>query len=260
MAEQLRANCILEIQMGTDYFDPAYFDPAYFDTTGSWVDVNTENDDLRTQVTTSVEYGIRGNTPSDRVANAGVLKFALDNSQKNSAQRMGYYSLLRGDKAPGFNLNVPVRMRLWCAQVASGQHYYKFLGKLDEAIPDPGIFGPRMTACTAVDIFDDYANIDEPDLPLQVNKRYDEIITSILAGLTTQPRAQTIETGSEPYTYALDGGSTERPERSKVRERFIQLAASEFGYVYVKGDTTGGGTLVAENRHHRIIADRKSVV
>ena len=131
-----------------------------------------------------------------------------------------------------------------------GQPYYKFLGTLDEIVPDPGVFEERMVHCTATDIWDDFGNINEPDIQLLQGKRFDEIATTILDAMTTQPRARSLETGSETYAFALDGGTG---QQIKVRERFQQLALSEFGYFYSKGDTVGGGTLVGENRHHRIL-------
>lgn len=246
-----RVESRLEFAFAADgYFDPAYFDPAYFDMADEWTDILGQGD-VRAQVPIQCEYGIRGNTPTDRVANAGTLRFALNNSEFNSIRQRGYYSLLRADRRHGFDLNVGVRWRLSCPQVNGGQAYYKFLGTLDQAIPDPGIYGTRLTICTAVDIWDDYARIKEPDVPLQVAKRFDQIITTLLDALTTQPNARAIETGSEPYTYSLDGGTG---QQLAVRERMIQLAMSEFGYIYTRGDTTGGGTFVAENRHHRVIS------
>jgi hypothetical protein len=244
-----RVDCALEFAMAADgYFDPAYFDSAYFDLAVEWVDIYGQAD-IRAQAPIVCEYGIRGNTPTDRVANAGTLKFALDNSEFNSANQRGYYSLLHAHRRAGYDLNIAVRWRLSCAEVAGGQPYYKFLGTLDETVPDPGIYGTRLTFCTATDIWEDYANINEPEVPLQQNKRFDEIATAILDALTTQPPTRSLETGSEAYAFALDGGMG---QMVKVRERFQQLAMSEFGYFYTRGDTTGGGTFVAENRHHRI--------
>src|SRR5215471_3175516 len=244
-----RVECRLEFAMAADgYFDPAYFDPAYFDMADTWVDIFGQAD-VRAQTPIVCEYGIRGNTPTDRVANAGTLKFALNNSEFNSAKKLGYYSLLHANRRDGFDLNVAVRLVLRCPDVAGGQSYYKFLGTLDEAIPDPGIYDARLTYCTATDIWEDYANINEPDVALQQNKRFDQVATAILDALTTQPPTRTLETGSESYAFALDGGTG---QKIKVRERFQQLAMSEFGYFYTRGDTTGGGTFVGENRHHRV--------
>lgn len=244
----VRADCRLELGLGANgYFDPAYFDPAFFDMSDTWVDVYGQYD-VRGQEPIACEYGIRGNTPTDRVANTGTLKFALNNSEFNSAALRGYYSLLHASRRAGFDLNIQVRWIVSCPDVAGGTPYYKFRGTLDEALPDPGAYLARLTHCTAVDIWDDYANTDEPDVPLQQNKRFDQILTTLLDALTTQPADRSIETGSESYAYALDGGTG---QRLKVRERLDQLARSEFGYIYTRGDTTQGGTFVAENRHHR---------
>jgi hypothetical protein len=244
-----RVQCRLEFAMAADgYFDPAYFDPAYFDMADEWVDVLGQND-VRAQQPIVCEYGIRGNTPTDRVANTGTLKFALNNSEFNSAKQLGYYSLLHTDRRAGFDLNIYVRLRLMCPEVNNGETYYKFLGTLDDAVPDPGVYGTRLTYCTATDIWEDYALINEPDIALQQNKRFDEVATALLDAMDIQPPAREIQTGSEVYAFALDGGTG---QKIKLRERFQQLAMSEFGYFYTKGGTTSPGTFVVENRHHRV--------
>jgi hypothetical protein len=215
---------------------------------GAWIDVLGERD-ISAQQPIVCEYGIRGNTPTDRVANSGTLKFALNNSQFNSAQRLGYYSLLHANRRTGFDLNIPVRLQLMCPSVNGGEGYYKFLGTLDDAVPDPGIYGPRLTFCTATDIWEDYGLINEPDVPLQQGQRFDQIATTILDAMNIQPPARDVQTGSETYAFALDGGTG---QKIKVRERFQQLAMSEYGYFYTRGGTTTPGTFVGENRHHRV--------
>src|SRR5262245_61904801 len=90
--QPVRVQCRLEFAMPADgYFDPAYFDPAYFDMADEWVDIFGQ-EDIRAQQPITCEYGIRGNTPIDRVARAGTLKLALDNSEFNSGRKLGYYS------------------------------------------------------------------------------------------------------------------------------------------------------------------------
>lgn len=205
-----------------------------------WTDVSA---DVR-QAGITVQYGIDGNEPSDRVASAGTLQFALNNAAHNSGGVVGYYSPLHASKRSGFDYNIGVRWRL----DYFGVSYYKFRGKLADILPTPGLYGPRLTRCTALDWMDDAARMPVPDLGAQTAVRADEIVTDILAALTTQPAAQSIETGIESFAWALDGGTG---QQQTVREELQKLCLSEFGYAYVKGDTTQGGTFQFEARRHR---------
>ncbi len=214
---------------------------------GDWVDVAALGD-VRDTETVVCEYGIQGNTPTDRIASAGTLSFALDNTTANSGGVVGYYSLLHPDQRTGFDLNVPVRLVLRAPAVAGGAPFYKFRGVLDSANPDPGRSLSRLVHCEAVDIFDEWAKIDEPDLAPQLDKRSDELFTTLVDALTTQPITRDVETGIGVFPIAFDGGTG---QKLTVRERVNQLCLSEGGYCYPLGDMSEGGTVRFESRRHR---------
>ncbi len=222
---------------------------AYGTTTIEDPDAWTDVDDIRSQEPVIIEYGIIGNTPSDRIANTGKLTFSLDNSEHNSAGQLGYYSTLNALRRTGFALNVPVRLALSCASVDLGAPYYKFRGRLDVAQSDSGELSDRMTHCSALDQMDDWSTVLEPDLDPQLDRRSDEVVASILNALSSdlQPPARSIETGLERYPYSLDGGTG---QRLSIKDRLNQIALSEFGKMFIKGDTTQGGTFAFQNRHH----------
>lgn len=209
---------------------------------GVWTTVIT---DVRVSVPLVAQYGIKGGTPNDRIANSGTMDWALDNSASNSTATLGFYSLLNASKRAGFDLNIPVRLQISYLSSSS----YKFRGTLFSAIPTPGIKGERLVACQAVDWMDDALNMDLPDLATQFNQSSSQLVTTILDALTTQPIARSIQTGLETYAIALDGGAT--GSRPKVREVLNDISLSEFGYCYIKGDATQGGTFTFENRTHR---------
>lgn len=241
---------------GSGYFGQAYPDTStavYYSTLSwgiemeldgpgnGWTDVS---DDVRAQEALVCEYGIHGSEPMDRVGSTGKLSFALDNSEGNSAATLGYYSPLHLAKRAGFDYNAGVRF--WIGYHADKQ--YKHLGSLADIVPTPGRYGARLTRCQALDWMDDAARITVPDLGAQTDARADEIVTNILAALTTQPAAQDIETGIETFAWTLDGGTG---QQQKVREELQKLCLSEFGYAYIKGDATQGGTFQFEARRHR---------
>lgn len=212
---------------------------------GAWVDISA---DVRQTQAIACEYGIRSDDPNERVAETGKLTFGLNNSARNSAATLGYYSPLNASKRTGYDFNAPVRWKLTYGSDTS----YKFRGKLSDINPTPGLYGPRDVPCTALDWMDDAASIDLPDLATQLGQREDELVTTILDAMDSddQPAARSIETGLETFPYALDGGAASS-QRPKVRDALIQIARSSFGHGYPKGDATQGGTFMWENRRHR---------
>src|SRR4051812_22449278 len=58
--------------------------------TGGWTDVTN---DVLTQTAVMIEHGIRGGGPNDRVAAPPKAAFVMNNSEFNSAKKLGYYSL-----------------------------------------------------------------------------------------------------------------------------------------------------------------------
>ncbi len=187
-------------------------------------------------------YGIDGNSPTDRTASAGSLTFTLRNDDANSIDTEGAYSPFSAVRRGGFNYNIPVRLVI----IYDGITTYKFYGSLADVVPRVAEF--HTTDCVALDIFDDFARIDEPELPTQINKRGDEILNTIFDAMTTQPVRRQFEVGQETWAIALDGGTG---QKMKVRERINQINLSEFGYCYPIGDQLGGGTVVWESRRHR---------
>lgn len=213
---------------------------------GAWVTLNA---DVRADQPITCQYGISGSTPADRVADTGVLAFALNNSARNSAATLGYYSPLKATKRAGYDFNVPVRWKL----TYGSDSRYKFLGKLSDIVPNPGQYDDRLVPCRALDWMDEAATLDLPDLDVQIGKRGDELVATILDALDAddQPTARSLETSIETYAIALDAAAT--GQKPKVREVFNQIALSGLEYIYIKGDATTGGVLMQENRHHRAL-------
>ncbi len=78
----------------------------------------------------------------------------------------------------------------------------------------------------------------------------------MLADVTRQPAATSIATGKDTFTYALDNLGGDRVVAASL---FQDIAQSELGFIYVKGDTTQGETLVFENRQTRMATTTNSV-
>jgi len=230
----------IEAQLGVTAFfvNTSFVNPNFIGGGSSWEDLTPDvvGDSF------SMQYGIVGSTPTDRTASAGSLRFTLRNDDWNSAGVEGYYSPFHASKRVGFDYNIPIRLVI----TYDGITTYKFYGSLADVVPRVAEF--PVTECIALDIFDDFARIEEPELPVQINKRGDEILNTMFDLMTTQPVRRDFEVGQETWAVALDGGTG---QKLTVRERINQINLSEFGYCYPVGDRVSGGTVKWESRRHR---------
>lgn len=209
---------------------------------GGWTTIS--NDVIQEQGI-EIYRGIQGSTPNDRLASTGTASFTLNNSANNSAHLLGYYSLHHANKRSGWDLNIGCRIRL--QDPATLTWYTQFIGKIDVINVEPAQFGTRAVHVTAVDWMDEAARWAlVPEIGEQLNKRGDEIMTAILAQMPVQPpNGTSFDPGKEIYARALDqSASAKQPATAE----FQKLAASEFGFVYLKGD----GTLRYESRYTRL--------
>jgi hypothetical protein len=208
---------------------------------GEWTDVTR---DVRSAPRIRAKYGMAGVSPLDRVASTGELVFAMDNSAGNSAGKVGYYSPGHRECRPGFGYSIGVRWRVtWL-----GVPYYKFRGVLDSIQPVAGAHRERLTDCVVVDWMDEAARYRVRGIAAQLDSRANELIFTIVSLMPLQPADASSESGIDVFPYALD---TTKDGKTTALTEFQKIAISELAYLYVKGDTTQGGTLVFENRHHR---------
>lgn len=192
-----------------------------------------------------VEYGTNGNRPLDRTASTGHLSFSLRNDDANSGSLEGYYSPNHANVRSGFGYGTPVR----AVFTFGGTDYYKFAGKLVVIEPEPGSEQRRRTRCEAVDWIDDAADYTLRDVVPQADKRADELIAAIVSAMpaTSQPTSTSYDTGNQVFPYAFyDLGEGEKALRALAK-----VVQSEFGFLAVIGDTSGGGKLRFFNRHSR---------
>lgn len=201
--------------------------------------------DVRRDVPVKGGYGIRGNSPSDRVASPGTLFFALDNSKFNSGNAFGYYSPDHASCRAGFAIGIAIRL-VW---TYGGVTKYKWRGTLDSIKPTANVRGgPWLTYCTAFDWMDEAARTNVDNLAIQLNKRSDELWALLIASVPRPPAATVTGVGRDTYPIAFDNT---REEAITVIEEAQRLSMSEAGYVYPMGDVTQGGTVVFESRTDR---------
>lgn len=191
-----------------------------------------------------LSYGIQGVGPNDHVAGPGTLTGSLKNGQDNSAATIGYYSRFHSSRRSGWDLGI--RLRLSYAYL--GTTYYKHVGWLDDVAPLPGVRRERRVQFTAVDWMGHAAAYELVGLPTVTNQRADQALTTLLAAVPVQPVSTTFGSAADVWPYVFDSGST------TALTELQRIAQSDYGMVYLKGDTTGGGRLVFEDRRARLVA------
>jgi hypothetical protein len=190
-------------------------------------------------------YGMQGGKITDRVASTGTLYFTLDNSEANSSGRPGYYSPGHALCRAGWRKGIGVRVRI---EYGSGSSYEKWRGVVESICPTPGGFGLREVPVTCVDWMDEAGKTKLRLVPVQADKRSDQIFKTIVANIPKAPAATQIGNGMERYAYALDQS---QDDGFSVLTEFQRLANSELGYVYLKGGPLGAGILCFEDRRRR---------
>lgn len=203
-------------------------------------------DDTRAMVQPiELEYGIQGAGPLDRIAQTGIMSFALDNSVKNSHGAQGAYSPGHANQLAGFDLGAEVLLKI----TYDGTTYYKFSGTLVDITPDAGQYKRQAVLCRAVDWMDEASRAKVRNVAIQSDKRADELIDSLVTtSVTNQPNATDYNTGQSTFAKSFDNL---KDAETSVMSALQDCVISELGYLYVKGDTTQGGTLTFEDRHAR---------
>lgn len=190
-------------------------------------------------------YGIKGSGPMDRVAGTGTLKFTMDNSVLNSGGVLGYYTPGHTNARTGWEIGKSIRLKA----SFDGTDYYKFRGTLINCSPTAGTHGRRIVDCTAVDWMDDAARSRIKNLDIATDQRSDQLVTTLVTdSVTKQPAATSFAVGQSTFDYAFDNLSD---AKTPVLRALADVVISELGFLYVKGDTTQGGTLKFEDRHTR---------
>lgn len=205
--------------------------------------------DVRTLDPVVLEYGIRGSDPTDRVAEAGELTFALNNGDWNTAQVLGWYSPLHAQRRGGYQFDIPTRLTL----VYGGNTIYKFKGKLADVHVEPGAHEGRVVRCAAVDLIDDWSLYPAPAVAAQFDKRGDELVQTVIDALPTdlQPALRSIETGLETYPIAFDDAEE---EGRTVLEVVNDICMSGLARAYFVGTPSSpGGLFVFRNRHYSAV-------
>jgi hypothetical protein len=201
-----------------------------------WTDVSADLMDGET-----VYWGLPGNSPRDRVARTGELRFSLNNSPTNLARREGFYSPDHANCRPNFAEGIRVRY----SQLVPGSTNTGILhvGTLDAIDPEPdALAGSYMVRCTSVDYMDDLARASCSGLTVLQNVTDDEIFDALIAVVPRQPEAIETSPGPDTFPVALD----KVENKTRVVSVLHDVAQSSLSLIFPKGET-----LVYEPRNVR---------
>lgn len=212
----------------------------------AWVDIT--DDVLTHDHPTVISRGINGNSITDRVASVGSLTTTLDNSSTNSAAKDGYYSLGHANQRANFGRDTRVRLKF----TFNGSPYYKWHGWIRNLEPLPNRFGKRESYLSAVDFMQKLIEHKISGIPVQENQRFDQLIQTVLDNMSDAPLNTSLEVGTYSTPLAL---TSEQDEKSTAMSVIQKICESFLLYVFVKGNTTDGETLVAQSEKARYTAE-----
>ncbi len=208
--------------------DPVYPDSYRIEAylTSVWTDLTS--DVVRIPITG--RWGITGNTAVDLMADTGEMELLLNNQDDE------YIPGLATSLA-GWNKNTPVRLVIVFDSVE-----YVIRTYVDQLGIVSGI-EQKWVRVQLVDWLEYAAKFPLVSPAIESDKRADEGITTIVAGMPFAPQATSYETGQETFLTIFD---TITPKTIAYSE-MTKLIKSELGYLYLQK----GETLVFEDRHFR---------
>jgi hypothetical protein len=198
---------------------------------GSWIDITNDVVD-----DSSCGYGIEGSQPKDRTASGGEMVFYLNN-------KTNLYNPSSGVSLAGFTSGIPFRFSVWYEGVPS----YRFYGRITGLDPDSRSTGILPKVKVTCDDWLDFATNQKVINPtIAYNKRIDEAVPLLLAGLPIQPVKTLFFTGEDTMATVFD----QTKANSKVLSELNKLNLSEFGFAYLTHNNDLE-TLVIEGRKKR---------
>ena len=209
----------------TNYKIYAYLASAWVDLTPDAVKDNING-----------QWGILGNSPLDRLADTGALIFTLNNAT-------GKYSPELAGALAGWKKGVPVKLVV----TYDGVDYVRFRGAVDALGIQSGTRSAQRVFVTVLDWLDYAAKYPLVSPGIQVDKRADQALTTLVSTMPIQPQATDYDTGVSVFPALFDTATT----KTKAYTELSKLAFSEPGYIYLKKDRAGGETLVFEGSHYR---------
>lgn len=202
-----------------------------FKLSGVWIDVSE-------YVVGEVEgeYGLPGESPIDRVATTGYIKFALNNV--SNIFTPGLTESL-GDFGKG------TKVKMTCFY--GGESWIKFYGSIEGIDIDSKDYGERRVLVSCIDWMNNANTYPLKQTDIVLNATADVGVETIVDLMPTPPLGTLYTTGIDTFPTIFD---TTKPNAKAVTE-FQKLAMSELCYIYLRRKRYTGEQLVVESRNTR---------
>jgi len=220
-------------------FDTIRFEVEF--SAGVWTNITP---DVIQNPTPKWNMGIMNNGPLDRVGDPEILTFGLKNGASNSGGLAGYYSPGHTNCRAGWRTGLNVH--LYFTYDGRADPYYKYHGTIqpEGIVVEPGIYGPRTVAVTCGGFMWRADNHAIDLMALAENQTIESATALVIANMPVAPLATDYGTGVSTFPTTFDTGGS----GATVGAEKTKLAISELGYIYTRGDRTGGQTLVVRGR------------
>ena len=194
--------------------------------------------DIASDIVSSIKYnyGIKGITPSDRIANIGKIQFTLNNTDKKFSPD---YSIT----GSSYNLGKSTLLYLVVTNEDSADTGMKFYGRIDKLVFKNDIGMLPIVEVTALDIMNELSNTPLPILPMSFNITFHNAVNTVLGEKPSIGGLGGYTLGDEGKTFEVvfDGDS-----KSTMYSELNKLALSELGYIYAKNMPYWEPTVVDE--------------
>jgi hypothetical protein len=199
---------------------------------GSWVDISSYVvDDIE------FDWGIFGNSPTDKMASVGGSSFELNNDS-------GAFTPGSPNFLTGWRRGVKVKHVF----TFEGQPYVRFTGKVKRIGLPYRAEDKVLVPVRTVDWLDEAQSTPITGIGVQTNKTVAAGAQTLLASISNQPAATSITVGSDTMSSLF----VNMDPRAKMYAELSKLALTEFSFIYLKKDRTYGETLVVESRQSRV--------
>lgn len=186
---------------------------------------------------TDSDWGIFGNTPTDKMASVGALKINLNNTN-------GEFTPNGTNLISGWDKGIPLRLVL----TMDAKPFVKFKGRIGK-INIPYTFeGIEVVPIVVYDWFDIAIRYPFNLAGIETNKTIDEAVQIVLDALPIQPDATSMDIGTDEMTSVF----TSVKDKGTAYGELGKLALSEYAFIYLIKDAVYGETLKVENRSSRI--------
>ena len=204
-------------------------------TSDFYVDLYLENTALSDRIAEDIKssdgivlrYGISGSGPFDRVAAVGTLELTLDNSARNIGGVEGYYSPDHPSRRSNFKVNQKILFLIGSVGLAKAKQFW---GRISNISPSPGKYNDHGVTITVQDYMAQLMNHTLKAVPVQIGKRTDQIVSTIISDIGISPIGGTyLGVTPDTFAYALD----DIEETATAMHAIQRLCQSDGSFLYV---------------------------